>query len=123
MRKCSSTSVAAQGVERGGGHEGVGAQRDGALALLDHALGLGVDDAHQHGHAAVDDAHGLADHLVAALVGGEDDLARGAQEEQAVDARVDHVVDEALERRDVELVVGGVGHDDGRHDAGDLKVG
>ena len=23
----------------------------GALALLDHALGLGVDDAHQHGHA------------------------------------------------------------------------
>ena len=90
--------------------------------MLDHALGLGVDDAHEHGNAMVDDAHGLAHHLVAALVGREDHLARGAKEEQAVDARVDHVVNEALKRRNVKLVVGSVGNDDGRDDAADLEV-
>ena len=113
---------AAEGVEGRGGHEGVGAELLGDLAVLEHALGLGVDDAHQDGHAVVDDADGLGDDLAAALVGGEDDLAGGAEEEQAVDAGVDHVVDEALEGRDVELVVGRVGDDDGRDDASDLEV-
>ena len=112
----------AERIERSGGDEGIGTQRDGALALLDHALGLGVDDAHEHGHAARDDADGLADDLVAALIGGEDDLARGSEEEQAVDAAVDHVVDEPLERGDVELVVGRVGRDDGRDDAPESLV-
>ena len=47
--------------------------------MLDHALGLGVDDADQNGNAVVDDTDGLCDNLATALVGGEDDLARGAR--------------------------------------------
>ena len=69
---------ALQGIERAGGDEGVGAQLLSNLTVLDHALGLGIDDADQNGHAVVDDAHGLGDDLTTALVGGEDDLARGA---------------------------------------------
>ena len=73
--------------------------------MLDHALGLGVDDADQNGNAVVDDTDGLCDNLATALVGGEDDLARGAQEEQAIDAGIDHAVDAALKGGNVELVV------------------
>ena len=71
--------------------------------MLDHALGLGVDDADQNGNAVVDDTDGLCDNLATALVGGEDDLARGAQEEQAIDAGIDHAVDAALKGGNVEL--------------------
>ena len=113
---------ALEGVERAGGNEGVGAEGLGLLALGEHALGLGVDDAHEDGDAVVDDADGLLDDLLTALVGREDDLTGGAQEEQAVDAGVDHAVDEALEGRDVELVVGGVGDDDGGNDAANLEL-
>ena len=66
---------ATEGVERAGRDEHVGAELLGATAVLEYALGLGVDDAHEHGDAVVDDADGLPDDLVAALVGGEDDLA------------------------------------------------
>ena len=86
MRKCSSTSVMPAGIERAGGDKRIGAQLLSDLTVLDHALGLGVDDADQNGNAVVDDTDGLGDDLTATLVGGEDDLARGAQEEQAIDA-------------------------------------
>ena len=111
---------ALQGIERAGGDEGVGAQLLSNLTVLDHALGLGIDDADQNGHAVVDDTHGLGDDLTTALVGGEDDLARGAQEEQAVDAGIDHAVDAALKGGNVELVVFGIGNNDGRDNAGEF---
>ena len=88
--------------------------------MLDHALGLGVDDADQNGNAVVDDAHGLGDNLATALVGGEDDLARRAQEEQAINAGIDHAVDAALKGGNIELVVFGIGNNDGRDNAGEF---
>ena len=42
--------------------------------MLEHALGLGVDDAHEHRDAVVDDADSFLDDLIAALIGGEHDL-------------------------------------------------
>ena len=95
---------ALQGIERAGGDKRIGAQLLSDLTMLDHALGLGIDDADQNGNAVVDDAHGLGDNLAAALVGGEDDLARGAQEEQAIDAGIDHAVDAALKGGNIKLV-------------------
>ena len=59
------------GIERAGGDEGIGAQLLSDLTVLDHALGLGVDDADQNGNAVVDDTDGLGDDLTATLVGGE----------------------------------------------------
>ena len=53
----------------------------------------------------VNDGHGLLQHVVALGVGEEGDLARGSQEEQAVHASVDHAVDRALERLEVELLL------------------
>ena len=111
---------ALQGIKRAGGDESVGAQLLGDLTVLDHALGLGIDDADQDGHAVVDDANGLGNDLATALVGGEDDLARGAQEEQAIDAGIDHAVDAALKGGNVELVVFGIGNNDGRDNAGEF---
>ena len=77
---------AAQGVERGGGDQRVDAEALGALGLIDHAQGFHVDDAGKHGHAMVHDGHGLLQHMITLGVGEERNLARGAQEEQAVDA-------------------------------------
>ena len=111
---------ALQGIERAGGDEGIGAQLLGDLAVLDHALGLGVDDADQNGNAVIDDAHGLGDNLATALVGGKDDLARGSQEEQAIDAGIDHTVDAALKGGNIELMVFGIGNNDGRDNAGEF---
>ena len=78
---------AAQGVERSSGDQDVGAELLRDATVLEHALGLGIDDADHHRHAMVDDADGLGDDLATTLVGGEHDLARRPQEEQAVDAR------------------------------------
>ena len=65
---------AAERVERGSCHEGVDAELLGHAAMLDHAIGLGVDDAHEHRDAVVDDADSFLDDLIAALIGGEHDL-------------------------------------------------
>ena len=111
---------ALQGIERAGGDKRIGAQLLSDLTVLDHALGLGVDDADQNGNAVIDDAHRLGDDLAATLVGGEDDLARGAQEEQAIDAGIDHAVNAALKGGDIELVVFGIGNNDGRDNAGEF---
>ena len=96
---------AAQRVERRGRHDGVDAEALGALGLVDHAHGLHVDDAGEHGNALVDDGDRLLQHVVALSVGEEGDLARGAQEEQAVDACGDHAVDGALERLQVQMPI------------------
>ena len=109
-------------VERAGRHEGVDAHLLGALAVLDHALGLRVDDAREHRHAVVDDADHVLDDLGAALVGREHDLRRRAQDEEAVDASLDHAVDVAFERGHVELTVLGERHHDGRDDAAETLV-
>ena len=50
----------------------------------------------------------------------EDDLARGSQEEQAIDAGIDHAVDAALKGGNVELVIFGIGNNDGRDNAGEF---
>ena len=111
---------ALQGIERAGGDEGIGAQLLGDLAVLNHALGLGIDDADQNRHTVVDDTNGLGDNLATALIGGEDDLARRPQEEQTIDAGIDHAVDAALKGGNVELVVFGIGNNDGRDNAGEF---
>ena len=111
---------ALQGIERAGGDKRIGAQLLSDLTVLDHALGLGVDDADQDGNAVVDDADGLGDDLATTLVGGENDLTRRAQEEQAIDAGIDHAVDAALKGGNVELVVFGIGNNDGRDNAGEF---
>ena len=109
-----------QGIERAGGDEGIGAQLLSDLAVLDHALGLGIDDADQNRHAVVDDTDGLGDDLATTLIGGEDDLTRRAQEEQAIDAGVDHAVDAALKGDNIELMIFGIGNNDGRDNAGEF---
>ena len=96
---------AAECVKRCGRDERVDAVALRALALVDDAQGLHVDDAGEHGHAMVHDGHGLLQHVVALGVGEEGDFARGSQEEQAVHACVDHAVDGALERLEVELLL------------------
>ena len=111
---------ALQGIERAGSDEGIGAQLLSDLAVFNHALGLGIDDADQDGHTVVDDANGLGDNLTTTLVGGEDDLARGAQEEQAIDAGIDHAVDAALKGGNIKLVIFGIGNNDGRDNAGEF---
>ena len=98
--------LAAEGVERGGRDDArSAADLFHGLDVLDDALGLGVDDADQERDAAVDDAHGLALDLGAALGGRERDLTGGAGHEQAVEAGLDQAVDVTLERGDVELTV------------------
>ena len=60
--------LAAEGVERGGRDDAGGAaDLFHGLDVLDDALGLGVDNADQERDAAVDDAHGFALDLGAAL--------------------------------------------------------
>ena len=103
---------AAEGVEGGGGHECVHAVAGRALGLVDHAQRLHVDDACQHRHAAVHHGHGLLQHVIALRIGEEGHLARGAEEEQAVHAGIDHAVDGALECLEVELALLGQRYDD-----------
>ena len=113
--------LAAEGVE-GGGRDDAGGAADlfHGLDILDDALGLGVDNADQQRDAAVDDAHGFALDLGAALGGREGDLTGGAGHEQAVEAGLDQAVDVTLERGDVELAVL-ERNGQGRHDAADLR--
>ncbi len=94
---------AAEGIEGTRGNQDIGAELLRTATMLEHALGLGVDYADKHGYRMIDDADRLADDLIAALVGGENDLAGGAEEEQAVDACLNHAVDVALKGSDVEL--------------------
>ena len=68
----------------------------------------------------VDDSNGLGDDLSTTLVGGENDLTRRAQEEQTIDTGVDHAVDAALKGGNVELVIFGIGNNDGRNNAGEF---
>ena len=66
---------AAQSIERARGNQHIGTELLRNATMLEHALGLGVDDADEHGHAMIDDTDRLADDLIAALVGGENNLA------------------------------------------------
>ena len=112
---------AAEGVERGGCDDAGGtADLFHDLDVFQDALGLGVDDADQERDAAVDDAHGFALDLGAALGGREGDLTGGAGHEQAVEACIDQAVDVTLERGDVEFAVL-ERNGQGRDDATDLR--
>jgi len=75
------------------------------LDVFQDALGLGVDDADQERDTAVDDAHGFTLDLCTTLGRREGDLTGGAGDEQTVEAGLDHAVDVAFERRDVEFAV------------------
>jgi hypothetical protein len=81
------------GVERGGGHQGVGARRPRGLGV-DEDAGCGhVDDTGEHGDAARD---GLDDRLQdqgPLPVGEEGDLAAGAEGEQSVHSTAHEVLD------------------------------
>lgn len=110
------------GVEGAGGHDGLGAQVDGAAGLGDDALGGGVDGPGQDRHAPGRRAHGALDDGVALGVGEVGDLAGGAQGEQGVDASGDEVLDHCLQAVQVEVALGGEGGDDRRDDAGESGV-
>ncbi len=71
----------------------------------------------------VHDSHGLLQYVIALRVGEERNLARGAQEEQAVDASVDHAVDGALERLQVKLFLLGQRDDDRGDYAVERRIG
>ena len=92
------------------------------LRMLDHAVSLRIDAADKHRHAAVDDADSLAHNLLAVLVRREGDLARGAEEEEAMDAGIEHAVDEALIGRHVDRMVRKIGRHDRRHDTAQSKL-
>ena len=82
LRSVSYTHL--EGIEGARGNQDIGAELLRTATMLEHALGLGVDDTDKHGYTMIDDADRLADDLIAALVGGENDLAGGAEEEQAL---------------------------------------
>ena len=88
----------------------------------DDGVGLHVDAAGDHRHAAVVDAHALAHDGKAGLLVKEGHLTGRAQEEEAVDSGVDHAVEMALEGLVVDGAVVELGNDDGRDDAADLEV-
>ena len=111
---------AAERVERAGGHDRGRAELLRLLGVLDHTVGLGVDAADEHGHAAVDNLHDGLDDLAAAGVGAERDLAGGAEREQAIDASVDHAVERAREADLVDFAVGGERGDDRGDDPAEL---
>ncbi len=89
---------AAQRVERSGGHQAVYTETFGAFRLVDDAQRFHVDDAGKNGHAAAHDGDGFLQHVIALRIGEEGHRpAAGTEEKQAVDARLDHAVDGALE--------------------------
>ena len=110
---------ATQGVEGSRGDEAVDADSLGTLGLVDDAQGLHVDDAGQDGHAAAHDGDGLLKDVLTLGVGQEGNLAGGAQEEETVDAGINHAVDVAAERLEVKRALGGQRNDYGRNDAFD----
>ena len=111
---------ALQGIERAGGDKRIGAQLLSDLTVLDHALGLGIDDADQDGHAMVDDTNGLGDDLATTLIGGEKRPRPKSPGRTGHRRRHRSCVDAALKGGNVELVVFGIGNNDGRDNAGEF---
>ena len=60
---------------------------------------------------------GLLQHMVALSVGKEGNLARGTQEEQAINTCVNHAVDRALESLKIKRTLSGQRNDHGRNNA------
>ena len=102
---------AAKRVERSGGNERVNAVARRTLRLVDDTQGFHVDDARENRNAAMNHGDGLLQHVITLSIGQKCNLTTGAQEEQAVDARIDHAVDGALERLEVERALLGQRND------------
>src|SRR5699024_6566418 len=94
-------------VERGGDHVAGEVEALGGAHVLDHPVGLHVDDPADHRHLTGDGAGDGLEHGRAAGVVPEGDLAGGAEGEDPVDAAVQEMADEPLERGQVDLAVGG----------------
>ena len=97
--------LALQGVEGRGRHDHIRAEGLGSAHVRQNAFGLRVDDAGQHRDPAVDDAQGLFENPVTALVAREGNLATRTVDEEGVDARREHPLDVAFERGEVESAV------------------
>ena len=106
-----------QGVERGCDHDADGAGGDGAVGLLDDP-GRGLfHAAHEHRHPAVGAGGDGGDHGLALVIGEVGHLTGGAEDEEAVHATVDEVVDDAVEGGEVDVALSGEGGDHGGVDA------
>ena len=79
--------------------------------------GQPLGDTGKNGNAAMNHGNGLLQHMVALCVGKEGNLARGAQEEQAINTCVNHAVDRALESLKIKRTLGGQRNDHGRNNA------
>ena len=55
-------------------HERVGSRLKRTVSMLEHALGLRVNNAHQHGDTTRNDTDRLADNLITPLVSGKDNF-------------------------------------------------
>ena len=108
-RKWRSTSRGFRhlSVEGGCRHDGVSAEAHGPGGMIDHPRRCHVDHAGEHGDLAGDGLDRNLDHLVALSVGKEGSLSRRTEEEQPCHAFFDQESDQALERTDVDLEVGG----------------
>ena len=108
---------ATQSVERSGRNKAVNAIARSALGLVDHTQSLHIDDTGKNGDATMNHGNGLLQHVVTLCVGKEGNLARGAQEEQAINTCVNHAVDRALESLKIKRTLGGQRNDHGRNNA------
>ena len=111
---------AAERVERSRGDKGVDTESGSAFGLIDHAHGLHIDDAREHRHATVDDGDRLLQHMIALRIGEKRHLSARAEEEQSVDACVDHAIDRTVEGLEIEGLLRGKGDDHGRNHAAEL---
>ena len=109
--------LAGAGVERGGDDDAVDAQGCCAFGVADDAIRGGVYHAGEDGEAAGGDLYGVGEDAVSGGFVVEDDFAGGAEEEQAVDAAGDEMLDDAGEAGVVHRVIGVERGDDGGDDA------
>ena len=89
-------SWAAKCVERSGCYKSICTQCEGTATMLQDTLGLGIDDAHKDRNAVVNNANSLANNLITTLISCKDNLARRAEEEQAVYASLNETINRAL---------------------------
>ena len=94
------------GVEGRGDDHRVDAGGLGGLGVADHPVGGGVDDAGDDRHAAVHLLDGVFEDLAAGGLADEDDLAGGAEHEEAVAAALDQVFEDPRVGRVVDAEVG-----------------
>ena len=101
-------SWAAKCVERSSCYKSICTQCKSTATVLKDALGLSVNDAHKNRNAVVNNAHSLEHNLIATLISCKNNLARRAEEEQAIHASFNKTINGALKRHNIKLMVWGI---------------